>query len=532
MYARFFALALLLAFGHVAMLEAQLGTAFTYQGQLNQEGLPTDGEFDLEFRLFSDAAGNTPVGGVVAHGDVPTSDGRFTVPLDFGQVFDGNALWLQIRVRPGASTNPGDFVTLSPLQPLTAAPFAHYALGGEGGGDHAHHSLDAEDGNPQDAVFVDAIGRVGIGTTTPTAELHIDGSASASNTSVLVDHPGGATGQVRISSPGGETGVIAIANNGNRRDIRFTDEGISLLTNSAPTIPSLLNGMTIFEDGSVQVGGALPSDTKLYVEQTSSTFVDRRVGIHGRSGSGNCGGVGCIQGVGVLGEATATEGVGVWGNAESASAGIGVYGSGPSRGVQGHTTTSTGYAGIFTGGRNYFQGNVGIGTSDPEFKLDVVGDVRIDGLPTGTSTPLHISATNRLVRSTSSRRYKDNIKPLKPGSSADAFLKLQPVSYNYIESGEPDIGLVAEDVAELIPELVTYDQEGRPEAVKYDKGFLYLLEIVRRQKEELTRRDAIIDEILSRLFVLEQKSGSNLQNVDAPADSISRNVTGGARGTP
>lgn len=62
------------------------------------------------------------MGPIVNSEDVAVSDGLFTVELDFGAVFDGVALWLEIAVRPGAST--GGYTILSPRQPLTAAPYA------------------------------------------------------------------------------------------------------------------------------------------------------------------------------------------------------------------------------------------------------------------------------------------------------------------------------------------------------------------------------------------------------------------------
>jgi len=43
-------------------------------------------------------------------------------------------------------------------------------------GTHSHHSLDAADGDPEDAVYVDSVGRVGIGTTSPQGKLEVNGS--------------------------------------------------------------------------------------------------------------------------------------------------------------------------------------------------------------------------------------------------------------------------------------------------------------------------------------------------------------------
>ena len=122
---------LFLAIGVVAMVSVAvggpLGTDFTYQGQLKDAGVGADGEFDFKFRLYD--LTSTQVGGEIEFEFVQVTDGLFTVELNFGAgVFTGDALWLEIDVRASGSGDP--FATLSPRQPLTAAPYALYALGG------------------------------------------------------------------------------------------------------------------------------------------------------------------------------------------------------------------------------------------------------------------------------------------------------------------------------------------------------------------------------------------------------------------
>ena len=104
--------------------QAALTTAFTYQGRLTDGGSPANGRYDFRFSLH-DAPSGDPMG-IVTADDVMVTDGLFTARLDFGSVFDGSQLYVEIGVRPATET--GTYTRLSPRQALTAAPYALYAL--------------------------------------------------------------------------------------------------------------------------------------------------------------------------------------------------------------------------------------------------------------------------------------------------------------------------------------------------------------------------------------------------------------------
>ncbi len=108
----------------VASAQAQ-GTAFTYQGQLQSNGGPATGVYDLEFSVFNAAAGGSQQGATIALNDLGVTNGLFTAVLDFGNAFSGGDRYLQIAVRPGAST--GSYATLAPRQRLTPAPYSIHA---------------------------------------------------------------------------------------------------------------------------------------------------------------------------------------------------------------------------------------------------------------------------------------------------------------------------------------------------------------------------------------------------------------------
>ncbi len=104
---------------------AAFGTAFTYQGQLQNNGTPANGNFDFQFILYDAAVGGSQVGPIVTKNAVAVANGLFTVQLDFGSVFGNSELFLDISVRPAGGSS---YTPLAPRQALTAAPLAQYAL--------------------------------------------------------------------------------------------------------------------------------------------------------------------------------------------------------------------------------------------------------------------------------------------------------------------------------------------------------------------------------------------------------------------
>jgi hypothetical protein len=108
------------------------GTAFSYQGRLNDHGGPANGSYDLRFKLFVDSLGNTQTGSAIAITNVPVANGLFQVSVDFGAgVFNGTYYWLEVDVR---TNGLGAYINLSPLQAVTPAPYAIFAENAGNGG--------------------------------------------------------------------------------------------------------------------------------------------------------------------------------------------------------------------------------------------------------------------------------------------------------------------------------------------------------------------------------------------------------------
>jgi hypothetical protein len=120
-------------------------------------------------------------------------------------------------------------------------------------------------------------------------------------------------------------------------------------------------------------------------------------------------------------------------------------------------------------------GNVGIGTTAPgSYKLRVEGDVYISGTLTEAS----------------SLAIKENIETYSP--SLEKINKIRPVRYNKKKSEKKEVGLVAEELAEMFPELVERDEKGNPAGVNYSRavavllhGFKELYKEVKELKEKI-----------------------------------------------
>jgi hypothetical protein len=101
---------------------AWLGTSFTYQGRLEDAGGPVTGSCDFNFTLWDDPNSGSQIGPDQSM-VVSVDDGYFSVALDFGDVYDGTALYLWIMTR--CPSGVGNYTILSPRVPLSAAPYAH-----------------------------------------------------------------------------------------------------------------------------------------------------------------------------------------------------------------------------------------------------------------------------------------------------------------------------------------------------------------------------------------------------------------------
>ena len=182
------------------------------------------------------------------------------------------------------------------------------------------------------------------------------------------------------------------------------------------------------------------------------------------------------------------------------------------------TNTALGYgagASVSTGSNNICIGNpclsdvntirIGSGVQTATFVAGINGQVTPGGVL------LLVNSDGKLGTTTSSRRFKEDIQEI--AGESDGLMRLRPVAFTYRSELDPtglvQYGLIAEEVAQVYPDLVAYDKDGQPEAVRYQ--LINSLLLNERQKQH-----RMIEELESRLAKLEA-----LLTDEAPAGSLS-----------
>lgn len=159
----------------------------------------------------------------------------------------------------------------------------------------------------------------------------------------------------------------------------------------------------------------------------------------------------------------------------------------------------------------FVDGSLRVGnTGSPTESIDTGGTARLRGITSGNGTTVVADSNGKLWKQSSSLRYKRNVNDMSDAGAS--VLSLRPVSFEWNAGGETEIGLIAEEVAEVLPDLVICDGDGHPDAVKYDKLSLHLLGVIRTQRSELAKQRGEIDALRAdsrrmeeRLIALERR---------------------------
>ena len=111
-------------------------------------------------------------------------------------------------------------------------------------------------------------------------------------------------------------------------------------------------------------------------------------------------------------------------------------------------------------------------------------DLHLAVSTTQNNTALHIDSDGKVTKASSSAKYKENIQSLD-SKDTDKIYNLNPTSFKYKQSDSIDFGLIAEEVNPVLPELVVYDKEGKPDAVKYNALTVLLLQELKKLRQEV-----------------------------------------------
>jgi hypothetical protein len=155
-------------------------------------------------------------------------------------------------------------------------------------------------------------------------------------------------------------------------------------------------------------------------------------------------------------------------------------------------------ANLTTGDQNIDIGNAGVAAEANTIRIGTRGTqtatyvAGIMGKTVPMSTPVFINANGQLGTTTSSARFKDEIKPMAKAS--ETILALKPVTFRYKKEldpqGIPQFGLVAEEVEKVNPALITRDADGKPYTVRYEAVNAMLLNEFLKEHKKVEQLEA------------------------------------------
>jgi hypothetical protein len=142
-----------------------------------------------------------------------------------------------------------------------------------------------------------------------------------------------------------------------------------------------------------------------------------------------------------------------------------------------------------TGSNNIY---IGFGMSGVVGESNACYIGSIFGEPAPSGIPVLINFNNKLGTTTSSKRFKEDIKPMDKAS--EAILALKPVTFHYKSDAKntPCFGLIAEDVAAVNPDLIVRDKKGEVLSVRYDQVNAMLLNEFLKEHCHVQKQDAMI----------------------------------------
>jgi len=509
-------LALIFMLAQVGFVYGQTST-FTYQGRFTDGGTAANGTYDMQFKLF-DEAGNQ-IGSTITNGAVTVVSGVFTVQLDYGAAsFPGANRFLELGVRLAGSGDP--YTVLAPRQQLTSTP---YAL-------RSATTTKADSATVADtATKADSATKADTATTATNA-TQLGGVAASqfvqTNDSRLTD--------ARTPTPG-SSNYIQNANAQQPANFNINGNGTAAGTLSANVVNAgaqynLGGDRFLIAQGPSNTMVGLHSGAANTGSQNSffgfragnnntigvyNTFVGSFAGRDNMSGSGNA----------FFGSAAGLDSTGDGNSFFGSVAGYynvtGNYNTffGDAAGLNNTTGSGNTFLGRHAGDSNTtgksntligHLANVGtnnldhataigadavvgssneivLGRADGSDEVRVWGTLRLAKLGSAGSVSLcRNSFSFQISTCSSSLRYKTNIQPFIAGLAV--VNRLRPITFDWKQGGMHDVGFGAEEVAAVEPLLVTLNDQGEVEGVKYDRISVALVNAVKEQQQQLQQQ--------------------------------------------
>jgi Chaperone of endosialidase len=146
----------------------------------------------------------------------------------------------------------------------------------------------------------------------------------------------------------------------------------------------------------------------------------------------------------------------------------------------------------------------------------------IYGATASGGTAVYVNSAGQLGTATSSRRFKDQIKPMEKAS--EALFGLNPVTFRYKKGidpkGIPQFGLVAEEVEKVNPDLVVRDAGGKVYTVRYEAVNAMLLNEFLKEHRKVEEQEATITQVKSTAAKQEAAIAEQQQEIKALTASV------------
>lgn len=326
---------------------------------------------------------------------------------------------------------------------------------------------------PATKMILEKTGRLGLGAAAPVARLHVQGGSGEGAVAVFDNQSGSATTLVRIQS--------------SRNDANGNPNSVLEFANTSDITIGRING---------RVGGVLGISTATNPNDLMTFTANNRVGVNRPNP---------MYPMHVGTPASPTVETGLYlenpsSNTSSAGVGLGFGSNGIDRAAIQALTTGSSWGvlsfmvsngSLMEAMRIDHNGNIGLGTTTPSHKLDVVGDIKITGTPYRTGGDIAWSVP-------SDARLKRVVGSFEPG--IEELSKLETVRFHYTEgnaagadSAPEYIGILAQDVQKVIPEAVSEDPKSGFLRLNSSPIFWALVNAVKDLNKTITQKFGLLD---------------------------------------